>query len=325
MHARGYAVGLVCALLAMGGCSKQSEHAADATSQEAAAPAAEPADGGSVPAADMPARSRAAAPPAEPAPEAQLQSAAASQEDSERKFIRTAQAEFHVRDVYRSALALEDLAAQHGGFVVKNDIRAQVEDVETRPSGDGNLVELATYTVRGEMQVRVPSARTQGFMRALASHVEFLDSRTFAAMDAQFELLRQHLAYARHHAAQRALGEVAAGQGKLGDKAQALDAQAQSQSQRDEALVARKTFEDRVAFATIDLSLYQAPRVRRMVRMDVEAAVRQDGPGFFPRLGHALSVGWYGLLDAALVFARLWPLWLLLAAGAGLIRLWRRR
>lgn len=318
MHARGYVVGLLCALLVTGGCSKQSEHAADATSQEAPAPAAAPA-------ANMPARPRADAPPAEPAPEAQLQSAAASQEHGERRFIRTAQAEFHVRDVYRSALAIEDLAAQHGGFVVKNDIRAQVDEVETRPSGDGNLVELATYTVRGEMQVRVPSARTQGFMRALASQVEFLDSRTFAAMDAQFELLRQQLAHARHQDAQRALGEVAAGQGKLGDKVQALDAQAQSQSQRDEALIARKAFEDRVAFATIDLSLYQAPRVRRTVRMDVEAAVRQDGPGFFPRLGHALSLGWSGLLDTAVALARLWPLWLLLAAGAVLIRRRRRR
>lgn len=318
MHARGYVVGLLCALLVTGGCSKQSEHAAGATSQEAPAPAAAPA-------ADTPARPRADAPPAEPAPEAQLQSAAASQEHGERRFIRTAQAEFLVRDVYRSALAIEDLAAQHGGFVVKNDIRAQVDEVETRPSGDGNLVELATYTVRGEMQVRVPSARTQGFMRALASQVEFLDSRTFAAMDAQFELLRQQLAHARHQDAQRALGEVAAGQGKLGDKVQALDAQAQSQSQRDEALIARKAFEDRVAFATIDLSLYQAPRVRRTVRMDVEAAVRQDGPGFFPRLGHALRLGWSGLLDAAVALARLWPLWLLLAAGAVLIRRRRRR
>jgi len=323
MHARVCAVVLVCGLLVVGGCSKH-EQAADATSQEASAPAAAPADDGSMPPAHVTARSRVAA-PAEPTAETQLQSAAASQEDGERKFIRTAAAEFHVRDVYRSALAVEDLVSQHGGFVVKNDIRAQIDEVQTRPSGDGNLLELATYTVRGELQVRVPSARTQGFMRALATQVEFLDSRTFAAMDAQFELMRQQLAYARHEDAQHALGEVAVGQGKLGDKAQAVETRAQSQSQRDEALIARKTFEDRIAFATIDLSLYQAPRVRRMVRMDVEAAVRQDGPGFFARLGHALSLGWYGFLDAAVALSRLWPLWLLLATGAVLIRRLRRR
>jgi hypothetical protein len=316
---------VVVAFGLLSGCSRAPERTAEATSQEAAAPAAAAADEAAMPAANELARSRAGAPAAEPTAESQLQSAAASQPDGERQFIRTAEAEFRVRDVYGSALAIEDLVAQHGGFVVKNDIRAQVDDVETRPSGDGNLVELATYTVRGQLQVRVPSARAQGFMRALAAQVEFLDSRTFAAMDAQFELLRQQLAFARHQDEQRALGEIAAGQGKVGEKAQAVEARTQSQSQRDEALIARKTFEDRVAFATIDLSLYQTPRVRRSVRMDVEAVMRHDGPGFFVRLGHALSAGWYGLLDTAIALSRLWPLWLLLAAGAWLLRRWRRR
>jgi len=323
MRAKCCAVVVAFGLLA--GCSRAPEQSADAMSQEAAAPAAIAADEAAAPAANEVARSRAAVTASEPAAESQLQSAAASQPDGERQFIRTAEAEFRVRDVYGSALAIEDLVGQHGGFVVKNDIRAQIDDVETRPSGDGNLVELATYTVRGQLQVRVPSARAQGFMRALAGQVEFLDSRTFAAMDAQFELLRQQLAYARHQDEQRTLGDVAAGQGKVGEKARAVEARTQSQSQRDEALIARKTFEDRVAFATIDLSLYQTPRVRRTVRMDVDAVVRHDGPGFFARLGHALSVGWYGLLDAAIALSRLWPLWLLLSGAVWLVRRWRRR
>jgi hypothetical protein len=322
MRATGCAVVLACGLLAIGGCSKH-EQAADAGSPQTAEEAAAAA-----PAAMLEVkpetRSRADAPVESPAVESQLQSAAASQDDGERKFIRTAAAEFRVREVYGAALAIEDLAAQHGGFVVRNDIRSDVDEVRTRPSGDGNLIELATYTVRGQLQVRVPSARTQAFMRALAAQVEFLDNRTFAATDAQFELLRQQLAYARHEDAQRALGEVAAGPGKLGEKAQAVDARAQSQAERDEALIARRTFEDRVAFATIDLSLYQTPRVRHTIRMDVEEAARRDGPGFFPRLGHALSAGWFGLLDTAVALSQLWPLWLALAAAAVLIRRRRR-
>lgn len=324
MHARGCAVVLMCGLL-VAGCSKQGDYAAEVKSQEAAAPAAAPSDAAAPPVADMMARQRTAAPAAEPSVDSQLQSAAATQEDGERKFIRTAEAEFRVRDVYGSALAIEDLVAQYGGFVVGNDIRAQIDDVETRPGGDGNLIELATYTVRGQLQVRVPSARAQPFMRALAAQVEFLDSRNFAAMDAQFELLRQQLAYARHQDAQRALGDAAAGPGKLGEKVQAVDARTESQSQRDEALIARRTFEDRVAFATIDLSMYQMPRVRRTVRMDIDAVVRRDGPGFFQRLGHALRLGWFGLLDVAVALSRLWPLWVLLAAGVVLVRRWRRR
>jgi hypothetical protein len=326
MHAKSGVVMLACGLM-LAGCSRQHEQAADATSQamETAPAAAPAADAIELPAANVVARRRSDSPAVAASMEEQLQSAAASQEDAERKFIRTATAEFQVREVYRSAVAIEDLVAQHGGFVVKNDIRAEVDDVRTRSAGGGNLVELATYIVRGQLQVRVPSARTQAFLRALASQAEFLDNRTFSATDAQFELLRQQLAYDRHQRAQGALGDVASGRGKVGDKAQAVEARTQSQGQRDEALIARRTLEDRIAFATLDLSLYQAPRVRRSERPDIDAVVRRDGPGFFPRLGHAMSEGWLGLLDVAVALARLWPLWIVLLAGAVVVRGWRRR
>jgi hypothetical protein len=320
MRAKAYVVILVGGLLALGACSKQ-ERAADArqVAEEASAAAPE------MPVANL-ARRRTDVPmEAPPAMEDQLQSAVTSQEDGERRFIRTATAEFRVREVYGSALAIEDLAAKHGGFVTRNDISAQVDEVRTRPAGDGNLIELATYTVRGQLQVRVPSMRAQAFLRSLAAQVEFLDSRTFAATDAQFDLLRQQLAYARHQDAQRALGDVAAGPGKLGEKARTVDARTQSQAQRDEALIARREFEDRVAFATIDLSLHQAPRVRSTVRMDVDEAARRASPGFFRRLGHALSAGWFGLLDAALALSQLWPLWLVMGAVVFALRRWRQR
>lgn len=319
MRAKSYVVILAGGLLALGACSKQ-ERAADAQQVAAEAPAAAP----EMPAANL-ARRRTDATMEAPPTEDQLRSAVTSQEGGERKFIRTATAEFRVREVYGSALAIEDLAAKHGGFITRNDISSQIDEVRTRPAGDGNLIELATYTVRGQLQVRVPSTAAQAFLRALAAQVEFLDSRTFAAMDAQFELLRQQLAYARYQDAQRALGGVAAGPGKVGEKAQAVDARTQSQAQRDEALIASKEFEDRVAFATIDLSLYQAPRVRSTVRMDVDEAARRASPGFFRRLGHALSTGWFGLLDAGVVLSQLWPLWLVLGAMVFAVRRWRQR
>jgi len=320
MRAKGYVVILAGGLLVFTACSRQERAAADAQQVAAEAPAAAP----EMPAANL-ARRRTDAPMEAPPTEGQLRSAVTSQEDGERKFIRTATAEFRVREVYGSALAIEDLAAKHGGFITRNDISSQIDEVRTRPAGDGNLIELATYTVRGQLQVRVPSTGAQAFLRALAAQVEFLDSRTFAAMDAQFELLRQQLAYARYQDAQRALGGVAAGPGKVGEKAQAVDARTQSQAQRDEALIASKEFEDRVAFATIDLSLYQAPRVRSTVRMDIDEAARRASPGFFRRLGHALSTGWFGLLDAAVVLSQLWPLWLVLGAMVFAVRRWRQR
>jgi hypothetical protein len=316
------AAGLLACGLILCGCSRQDhateEQAADATmAQSAPSPAKEmgPASGGA---------------PASPASapvdtQTQLQSAAATQQSGERRFIRTASAEFRVRDVYRSALAIEDLVAQQGGFVASNRIETRVEDRQRRPSGDGRLIELSTFTVHGRLQVRMPSERTQTFLRALAQQVEFLDSRNFDAVDAQFELLRQRLAYARHQDAQRALADVAAERGKTGEKVDAVGARVDAQTQRDEATLAQAALEDRIAFATIDLSLYQSPQVSRTDLVDVDQVVRRDGPGFFARLGHALQAGWFGALDVLIALSLMWPLWLGVLLAAIALRQWRRR
>ncbi len=323
---------LCCLTVLIGACAKQESPSSTATNAEMAqavladkaAPAAPP------PPQELRAQSVAdtsgSAPTPTPDAQTQLKSSSMAFDDGERKFIRTANAQFSVKEVYRSALAIEDLTAQYGGFVTRNDIRADVESTLSRPDGDGQVIDLATYVLRADLQVRVPSARTQEFLRAMAAQVEFLDRRGFSAQDAQFELLRQKLAFARQQQAQGALGEVADGAGRTSAKTDAIYARTEAQAQRDEALIAQKTFEDRVAYSTIDLALYQAPQVRRTVRPDVEAIVRAESPGFFTRLWHSMRAGWDGFLNLVVGLAALWPLWLVaIVAGWWLRRLMMRR
>jgi hypothetical protein len=255
----------------------------------------------------------------------QLTSSAATYSDAQRKFIRTAQANFRVQDVYQAALAIEDAVAAQGGFVTGNEITADVQNTVRQSIGDGKLVELAEYTVRGELTVRVPSDKTQPFLRSIAKYMEFLDRRNFAAADAQFELLRQQLAFQRNQEAQQELGQAKDEGGKLGQKATVISARNEAKSSRDEALIAQKEFEDRVEFATLNLSLYQLPKLRRTEMTDMEAAVRDNGPGFFSRLGESLRAGWFGFLEVGLMLIRLWPLWLVLALGWFGLRALRRK
>lgn len=295
-------------------CSKQ-ESAADASmassareevaSAQAGAAAAPPAD--AIAADGVETSSKATT--------AQVSSSAATYTDAQRRFIRTARAEFRVKDVYQSAVAIEDAVAAQGGFVVRNEISADVEDVQRRPKGDGKLIELAEYTVRGDLTVRVPSDKTQAFLRDIVGQMEFLDRRNFEAMDAQFAMLRQQLAYQRGQETQQEFGAAEAEGGKLDQRAAVIAARGDAKSGRDEALVAQKEFEDRVAFSTIDLSLYQSSKIRQTELTDVEAVFAKNSPGFFNRLGNSLGVGWYGVLDVLVELIKLWPVWLLAILG----------
>ncbi len=252
----------------------------------------------------------------------QITSIAASQADPARRFIRTARASFRVKDVYAAAMAIEDAVAEQGGFVLRNDIQAQTLRAVSHPVGDGKRLQLTEYTVQGSLLVRVPSDRTQAFLRAIAPQMAFLDQRNLEATDVQFQILRQQLAWQREQQTQQALGDAVQTGDRLDRKAEVIAAQGDAKLQRDEALVQRREFEDKVAFSTIDLSLYQSPKVERNESVDTDAMFDSHRPSFFVRLGEALRTGWYVVLDVFVALMHVWPLWLLGGLGLWVLRRW---
>ena len=308
-------------LLLAASCSRH-ERAADADATAESAPAM--GESAAVAAAVAPQNREAPMLQGPGVDPSQVASDVATQVDPRRRFIRTAQAQFQVKDVYRTALAIEDEVASQGGFVVDNEISSQVQRVLSRPLAPGKRLELTEYSLQGQLTVRVPSERTQAFLRAVAAQMEFLDRRSFSARDAQFDLLRQQLASQRAQDEQRELGDAVQAGGKLADRTDAIQSRGAARATRDEALIAQKEFEDRVAFSTITLSLRQDAQVRRAERVDVDAVFRDNGPGFFSRLGESLSVGWRAALDIVIALAALWPLWLMVVAAGLAWRRWRK-
>jgi hypothetical protein len=318
---------------AVAACHK-SDSAADAAAEVAAADAAAPA---APPMRSNAAQPEAAADMAEGAvatqsyetrvedtrvDPGQLTSIATSQADPARRFMRTARAGFRVKDVYTAAMAIEDAVAEQGGFVLRNDIQAQTLRAVSHPVGDGKRLQLTEYLVQGSLVVRVPSDRTQAFLRAIAPQMAFLDQRTLEATDVQFQILRQQLAWQREQQAQQALGDAVQAGDRLDRKAEVIAAQGDAKLQRDEALIQRREFEDKVAFSTIELSLHQSPKVERNETVDTDAMFDRHRPGFFVRLGAALRTGWYAVLDVFVALMHAWPLWLLGGLGLWALRRW---
>nr|WP_229522374.1 DUF4349 domain-containing protein [Massilia antarctica] len=341
------AAGCITLLALMAACSKkeamvapQGSPAAMMAADTAAAPAAAESAAPAAPAPPPPpppTESRRAA--SKPSPVLQgkaLTTASAAQQmaggagmgantDGERKFIRSASAHFRVKDVYVAALGIEDTVAGHGGFVVKNDIRTESVNTQRHPAGEGKLIELNEYTVQGHLIVRVPSSKTQEFLRAIAAHVVFLDERTYAAHDAQFDLLRQQLQAMREQETQNELGDAVRDGGKLVQKTDAIAMRNDVKGARDAAILAKKEFEDQVAFSTIDLTLIQPSRVLQSERIDLNSVSRQFRPGFASQLREQLRGGWEGAQAFFLALAGLWPLLLIAAASTLVLRRVLRR
>jgi hypothetical protein len=151
--------------------------------------------------------------------------------------------------------------------------------------------------------------------------VQFLDQRNFAARDAQFDLLRQQLEAMRNQESSEDLGQALREGGRLVQKTDAIAMRNETKAARDQAHIAKKEFEDQVAFSTIELHLYQPNKLLQTETVDAGSVYRQYREGFFSRLGRELRGGWDGLLDFFLGLAGIWPV--LLVAGVVAPVIWR--
>lgn len=255
----------------------------------------------------------------------QLASRAIAVTDPQRRFVRTAEATFQVKDVYASTLAIEDAVAAEGGFVVSNAISTQTLSERQRAIGEARLLRLFEVATQGNLVVRVPSERTQAFLRTVAKQMQFLDARQFEASDVQFDLLRRQLAQARAQELQRDVRDAGAQPAKTGEKIDAVRAREELLAARDEAAVAQRELEDRIAFSTLTLTLRQPAQVREQIVPDTGAILRERGPGFLSQVREGLRTGWRALLATVVAGVQLWPLWLVAAAAWWLLRRLRRR
>lgn len=241
----------------------------------------------------------------------QLSSSVLSATSSEHKFVRSATATFLVKDVYRAALAIEDIAASHAGFVLDNDIENKEQRHQSMRIADSKKLEVSEYVINGRLILRIPSAKTQDFLRAIAGQIVFLDKRSFAAHDVQFDLLRQQLEYRRSQETQEDLGQIVNDGAKIYHKADVISSRSDFKAARDAALVSQKEALNNVAYATIDLNLYQLPEVRKYEVQDIDAVFEQYRPTFSSRVADALSGGWLALIDLMIALLAAWPLLLL--------------
>ncbi len=109
--------------------------------------------------------------------------AAVEKKDSNRKFVRTADLKFKVKNVAKSTYAIENIVTKSGGFVTFTDLKSNIsEKSQTKVSQDSTL-ETTRYTVDNTITLRVPNTQLDTVLKSMAEEIAFLDSRLIKADD----------------------------------------------------------------------------------------------------------------------------------------------
>ncbi|MFZ1335970.1 MAG: DUF4349 domain-containing protein, partial [Saprospiraceae bacterium] len=202
------------------------------------------------------------------APETFVSSTAAveNNKDSTRKFIRTADLKFKVKDAIRSTYDIENITVRQGGFVKYTNLASTINYTTSTQIKVDSISESTFYTVNNKMKLRVPNFKLDTVLKEIARNIEFLDYRIIKADDVALNLMTNDLTQERNISNEERLRKAIDNKsGRLNDITNAEDNLESKQEKRDAAHIANLRLKDQINFSTINLVLYQRQDVKNEI------------------------------------------------------------
>lgn len=242
-------------------------------------------------------------------------SAAVEKEGSTRKFIRTADLKFKVKNVTKSTYAIENITNKFDGFVTYTNLQSNIIDkFETKISLD-SILETTRYNVENDITIRVPNKRLDTVIKSIAKQIDFLDYRIIKADDVSLKILSNQLSQKRSTTAQKRIEKAIDTKGKkINDIMDAENTLANQNEQSDNAKLENLSTQDQVNFSTLTIKIYQNESIKQET-----TANSKDYNYYKPNIGirilDSLKTGWYVLLNVIVFLVEIW--WLLLISIGG--------
>ena len=190
-------------------------------------------------------------------------SAAAEPKNSDRKFVRTADIKFKVKNVAQSTYAIENTTNKFGGFVTYTNLQSTVsEKSEVKMSQDSTL-EITKYTVENNIVIRVPNTRLDTVIKTIAKQIDFLEYRVIKADDVSLQMLSNQMKQNRSSNQEKRLEKAIDTKGKkLNDVIAAEDNLNSQNEQKDNSKLENLSLQDQVNFSTLTLQIYQRETIK---------------------------------------------------------------
>jgi hypothetical protein len=238
-------------------------------------------------------------------------SAAVMNKDTVRKFIRTADLKFKVKDVRSATYTIEDIVSSFDGFVTYTNLTSNIDRRMIVPASADSSLESIYYTVENNMTIRVPNVKLDSTLKAMAKLIDYLDYRLIKADDISLSLLANKMTEKRLTVHEQRLKNAIDDRGKkLNETSNAEEKLLDKQTLADNAKIENMNLVDKMSFSTITLSIYQRQSVKREL-IGNDKNIEEYKPGFFHRIKEAMTEGWIVFESILLFFVQIWGILLL--------------
>ena len=238
-------------------------------------------------------------------------SAAVEKKGDNRKFIRTADLKFKVKNVPQSTYAIEDATNKFGGYVTYTNLQSTISDqIETKISQD-SILETTKFSVENNITIRVPNTKLDTLIKVIAKQIAFLDYRLIKADDVSIQMIKNQLTQNRKSNHQKRLEKAIDTKGKkLNDIAIAESDLENQKEQNDSSKIENISLQDQINLSTIKLQIYQPESLKQE-----KIANTNDKSNYQTNIGieilDALKNGWYMLKEIIVFIINLWAILLI--------------
>ena len=230
--------------------------------------------------------------------------------DSTRKFIRTAELKFKVKNVLASTYSIENITNRQEGFVTYTNLISNINNVTTTAISVDSSLETTYFTVKNDIILRVPNTKLDTTLKEISKNIDFLDYRIIKAEDVALQILSNSLTQQRSEKNENRLINAIDNRGKkLGETTIAEEVLLSKQEQADRAKISNLSLADQINFSTINLSIYQRQSIKREL-ISNSKNIEAFEPSFGSKVVESSKLGWKVLEALILFLIKIWGLFL---------------
>lgn len=239
--------------------------------------------------------------------------------DTVRKFIRTANIKFRVKNIERTTYDIENIVSHQDGFVESTSLISSIENVENKSVSADSSLEITHYSVSNTMILRVPVAKMDTTLKEIAKHIDFLDYRTIKSQDVALDILANTLSRKRNTeyvddrrdemtkdilantlSRKQNTEYVDDGRDERTKKETVAEDILNKKTYADQALLFNYTLADKIEYCTINLYIYQRSNARFELLVN-DKNIDSYEPSFGCQFVDALKISW-DILAVVLLF-----------------------
>lgn len=238
-------------------------------------------------------------------------SAAVQPKNSNRKFVRTADIKFKVKNVAKSTYAIENVTNKFGGFVTYTNLESHINHKEETRVSQDSILETTKFTVDNNITIRVPNTKLDTVIKSIAKEIDFLDSRLIKTDDVTLQMLSNKLAQKRSESTEKRIANSIDSKGKkLNQVMEAEETLDTKKEANDNKTIENLSLNDQVNFSTLTINLYQRESIKHELYPS-EKSINNYRPNLGLQIWDSLKTGWFMLESIIAFIVQLWAIFLI--------------